>query len=521
MDSDIQRPPLISALLKPESYPHPATPCELIETHISWVILAGEFVYKIKKPLDLGFLDFSTLEKRRFFCQEELRLNSRLAPSLYLEVVAIGGEPHCPELGAQSAIFEYAVKMRRFPQEAQLDRMLERGELLPSHIDAFAALAADFHATIAVAGEEVEFGEPQQVWQPVEENFRQIREHFPDSPRQSQLASLERWSQEQFSRLKPQLLARKRNGYIRECHGDMHLRNLAWIEGQAVAFDCIEFNPVLRWIDVISEVAFLVMDLQERDRPRLAQRFLNAYLEISGDYQGLALLPFYLVYRALVRAKVAAIRCAQPQLGKTEREQATEEFVAYLVLAERYTRSQTPMLLVARGMSASGKTTLTGPLLEQLGAIRLRSDVERKRLFAMSAEEDGRAAPGEGIYTASASERTYTRLAELAGGVLDAGFPVIIDAVCLRRAQRDKFYQLAINRGLPFLLLEFEATAAELERRIISRKKGASDADVAVLRHQLSVWEPLEEDERAYALTIETGKLMDESALLEQVRKRL
>lgn len=521
MNKLVQQPQLISSMLRPEIYPHPVTSCELIETHISWVILAGDFAYKIKKPLDLGFLDFSTLDKRHFYCNEELRLNRRLAPSLYLDVVAIGGDAQMPILDAEDGIIEYAVKMRRFAQQEQLDRMLEQGKLKPEHIDAFARMAADFHASIAVAAEDAEYGEPQQVYQPVEENFQQIRQHLPRMQQESQLAALEAWSRQQFSRLEAQFMVRKRNGYIRECHGDMHLRNLAWIEGQAAAFDCIEFNPYLRWIDVISEVAFLVMDLQERGQPRLAQRFLNNYLEISGDYHGLTLLPFYLVYRALVRAKVAAILATQRGIDDKEQSRAMSEFAAYLTLAERYTGAQSPSLLVARGMSASGKTTLTGPLLEQLGAIRLRSDIERKRLYGLRADDDGRAAPNEGIYTPEASERTYAYLAEVAGNVLDAGYPVIIDAVCLRRSQRERFYRLAQARNIPYLLLEFQAPKGELERRIASRKSGASDADLTVLQHQMATWEPLDDDERQRALTIETGQQIDETALLERIRAQL
>jgi len=519
--SEHEQPALIAALLHAGSYPHPAANCELIETHISWVILAGEYAYKVKKPLDLGFLDFSTLEKRRFYCEEEVRLNCRLAPSLYLEAVAIGGTPEQPLLGAESGIFEYAVKMRRFPQQAQLDRMLERGVLEPVHIDAFARMAAEFHQRIDVADEGSDFGSPEQVWQPVTENFLQIREHLPDGPGADQLAVLERWCAQTYERLHPLFGQRKRGGYIRECHGDMHLRNLAWLDGQPVAFDCIEFNPALRWIDVISEVAFLVMDLQERGQPRLAQRFLNNYLEISGDYQALALLPFYQVYRAMVRAKVAAIRAGQPDIDQAERGQALEEFAAYLAMARHYTRAPKPALLVARGMSASGKTTLTEPVLEQLGAIRLRSDVERKRLMGLRSTDDGHAAPGKGIYTPEAGERTYDRLAELAAVILDAGYTVIIDAVCQRRSQRDRFRSLARARSVPYLLVEFQAAEDELERRIVTREKGASDAGLEVLRHQISQWQAIDEDEQTHALQVDTGQTVDGVKLYQRIKALL
>lgn len=510
-------PPLIAALLQPQRYPHPVSRCQLIETHISWVILAGEFAYKIKKPLDLGFLDFSTLEKRRFYCEEEVRLNRRTAAGIYLGSVAIGGSVQAPQLEGGAAAIEYAVKMRRFPQQGQLDHMLAQGELEAAHIDAFARMAAGFHQRIAVAGAQSPYGEPAQVWQPMAENFTQIRAQTVAVGQASRLVQLEAWSREQCARLDTQLRARKQQGFVRECHGDMHLRNLAWVDGEALAFDGIEFNPALRWIDVMSEVAFMVMDLQARDEPRLAQRFLNAYLELSGDYEGVALLPFYLVYRALVRAKVAAIRSAQAGADAPERQ----EFERYLALAEGYTREGTPALLLARGMSASGKTTCTAPLLERLGAIRLRSDVERKRLYGMGAGEDGRAPPGEGIYSAEASERTYARLAALAEGVIEAGYTVIIDAVCQREAQRQRFIRLAREHAVPCLILAFTAPADELRRRIVRREKGASDADLAVLEQQLRSWEPLSAEEETLALEVDTCQVVSEEQLYRQVSVRL
>ncbi|MEJ2407170.1 MAG: AAA family ATPase [Candidatus Thiodiazotropha sp.] len=521
MEKNGKLPLLIKALLQPGVYDHPVSHCQLLETHISWVILAGDFVYKLKKPLDLGFLDFSTLDRRRHLCEEEVRLNRRLAPGIYLEVIAIGGTVDQPVLGAESGVMEYAVKMRRFEQRAQLDEMLERDELSGVHIDAFARMAADFHARVDVAGAGSEFGEPQQVWKPMAENFTQIREYVHKREWDETLSRVEHWSREEFERLEPILRRRKDQGFVRECHGDMHLRNLAWVDGQPIAFDCIEFNPFLRWIDVINEVAFLVMDLQERGEPRLAQRFLNAYLENTGDYDALVLMPLYLVYRALVRAKVAAIRSGQTQTSDVVRDQALDEYRAYLKLALGYTETGWLAVVLARGMSASGKTTLTGPLLEGLGAIRLRSDVERKRMFGMQAEEDGSAMPGGGIYTAEASEKTYDRLAGLAATILEAGYPVIIDAVCSLRSQRERFRKLAMDKGVPYLILAFTAPNRILEQRIAQRTGDASDADMSVLHQQLQSWQPLDEEEVEFELDVDTSNEVDSEQLLQRVRQQL
>ena len=273
--------------MRPGCYDHPVSDIQLIETHISWIILTGDFAYKIKKPVNLGFLDFSTLDKRRFCCEEELRLNRRLAAAIYLDVVPVTGEPARPELCGTGRAIEYAVKMVQFPQPAQLDRMLANGELENRHIDALAALVAEFHQSIEVAPEASEFGDPERVYGPVAENFRQIRQQPGSDRNDARLAELERWSKTTFDTLTDVFTQRKKDGFIRECHGDMHLRNLVWFEGAPLAFDCLEFNPALRWIDTLSEVAFLVMDLQDRQQPQFAQRFLNAYLERCGDYQGM------------------------------------------------------------------------------------------------------------------------------------------------------------------------------------------------------------------------------------------
>ena len=511
-------PPLIRAMLRPQWYDHAVERCELIETHISWVILTGPYAYKVKKPVDLGFLDFSTLAKRRFFCEEELRINRRLAPAIYLEVVPITGTMEEPVLRGEAEAIEYAVKMIEFPQTAQLDRMLAAGALELRHMDAFAGRIADFHRHAAVAKPADAYGEPAVVWQPMAENFAQIRERIVDARRREALAALERWSLMAFQALASVLAERKAGGYIRECHGDMHLRNLAWIDDGPVAFDGIEFNPNLRWIDVMSEVAFLVMDLQDREQAALAQRFLNAYLERTGDYPGLQLLPLYLVYRAMVRAKVAAIRLGQAETDAAERAGAEAEFAQYLALAEVYTRPASPLLLLTRGLSGSGKTTLSQPLLECLPAIRLRSDVERKRLFGMEALESGRASPAEGIYSAEATKRTYERLRELAATVLDAGYSVIVDATFLRREQREPFERLAREKGVGYTLLEFSATTETLRRRILQRRGDASDADLAVLEHQLAGYEPLAGDEQARCVKIDTEMPFDPVGVVKRIK---
>ena len=509
----------VSALLKPSVYPHAVEHCELIETHISWVILTGEYAYKIKKPVNLGFVDFSTLEKRHHYCLEELRLNRRLAASLYLDVVAITGTSEHPDIKEEpdnkSTVIEYAVKMRQFQQQAQLDRMLLADKLLPEHIDAFAQRIAEFHQQIDIADSSAKYADIEQVCRPVKDNFEQIQYYINNEKYQSILAELEQWADSEYKRLEVVFQQRKQNGYVRECHGDMHLRNLAWVDNEPLLFDCLEFNPELRWIDVINDIAFLVMDLQDRQQPQLAQRFLNKYLEHTGDYAGITVLPYYLFYRALVRAKVDAIRAAQSGISTDEKVEAEKDMAAYLELAQCYTRGTQPKLIITRGMSASGKTTIGGMLLEKLPAIRIRSDVERKRLFGLKAEQSAQSASGEGIYSAEASKRTYKKLAEVASNIIEAGFSVIVDATFINLEPRTQFQALAKDKNVPLIILEFTASPETLRQRIINRHGDASDADINVLEHQIGQWQELSDKENI--IKINTEEPVNIMYLLEKI----
>lgn len=503
-------------MLSAKVYDHPVRQIELVETHISWVVLTGDYAYKIKKPVDFGFLDFSTLEKRHYCCNQELRLNRRLAPEIYLDVVNITCSADEPRISASGDAFEYAIKMSQFPQSAQLDNMLAAGKLKTEHMDAIARMTADFHQRIEVADDTVEFGNNTRVYYPVEENFRQIGEHMVTTAFHDKLEALRLWSEEEFNRLQNTLARRKRDGFVRECHGDMHLRNMLWLNGKPMAFDCIEFNAALRWNDVISEVAFLVMDLQDRQQPQLANRFLNSYLEYTGDYTGLAVLPFYLTYRAMVRAKVCALRLEQAGISTDEKQQTQTEFESYLELAATYTKQTAPMLIIMRGLSGSGKSTVSQQLLDRLGAIRVRSDVERKRLYHITSSKS-KDEIDSGLYSAQASQRTYKKLIELCSHIINAGFSVIIDAAFLKHEQRQPFQLLAESLGVRYNILEIIAPSDTLRQRIIERKQDVSDADLAVLEHQLSNWQALHDGELTSAITVNTAEPLDMDRLIEKL----
>ncbi|MGE3481771.1 MAG: AAA family ATPase, partial [Gammaproteobacteria bacterium] len=500
-----QDPSLIQALQDPALYDHPVAGLRVIETHISWVLLTGPYAYKIKKAVDLGFLDFSTLDRRRFYCEEELRLNRRLAPALYRAVVPITGTAQRPRLGGAGAPIEYAVQMVQFDPAAQFDRLLAAGRLTPEQLAGFAAGLARFHAGIARAQADDPYGTPAAVAAPVEENFAQIRLPPSLAAEGGMLRELRDWSTRSHTHLQPLLARRKAEGFIRECHGDLHLGNITLYQGEPLAFDCLEFNDRLRWIDVMSEIAFLVMDLDQHGRSDLGLRFLNEYLHHSGDYAGLALLRYYRVYRALVRAKVEGIRLRQTGAAEPA---ARDGLRGYIRLARDYTRPRPRALVITRGLSGAGKTVHSAALLAPCGMIRVRSDVERKRLFGYAPGARSRSGLDAGLYSRDAGVRTYDHLAGLASAIIEAGFTALVDATFLKQAQREQFRALAARLRVPFMILDFQATEANLRKRVSARAQAgrdASEATLAVLQRQLEGQEALTADERAAAIVIDTG----------------
>lgn len=464
-------PPLITALAR-------SLQAEVVQTHISWVLLAPGFAYKIKKPVRLPFVDYSTLERRRHFCEAEVRLNQRLAPSLYLGVSRITGSAQAPVLDGPGAPLEYAVRMRRFAPGALFSEQLSAGTL-PSHaVDQLAALLARFHLQAPHA--------------------RVTAANRPDAAlcralsaldgaaallAEAEVAALREWLQATGQALLPLWLARRAEGWVRECHGDLHLANVVSLDEEVGCFDAIEFDPALRWIDVADDVAFTLMDFCARGRTDLGFRFINGWLEQTGGHGCLPALRFALAYRALVRAAVEHLR--EPGCAAAH---------GYAQAALQWTRPAAPRLIITHGLPGSGKTFASQHLLQEHGAIRLRSDVERKRLFGLAMLDDSHAR-GLDIYNAQATRRTYQRLIDLARIALQAGFPVVLDAAFLRRDERMQARALADELGVPFSIAACKAPPAVLRQRLLARRGDASEANADVLARLQAAEEPLAHEE--------------------------
>jgi len=542
-------PSALAGLMRPEAYPHPVDTVELVETHISWVLLAGEFAYKIKRPVRYPFVDLTSLGRRRFLCEEELRLNRRFAPELYRAlspiIVANGrakfesgasGNGDAPASDGEAATndgeeptrdgrtvndrkgaIEYAVKMRRFASADELDRLLESRRIEPQELESFGRALAHIHAGLPAVAEASKWGRPAEVHAQLLRNVLECAEASAVFATSSDVLALRRTLEERLSASALWMAARRANGRVRECHGDLHCRNVVRLAGRLVAFDCLEYEPAFRWIDIADEMACLSSDLKARGRPLHAQAFRGGYLAESGDYHACRMLPLYEAHRALVRAKVAALS-AMPVADAVRREALRREHVRLIEAAADALAVKTPRLLLMSGLSGSGKTWLARQLADRLLAVHIRSDVERKRRAGLRENAPSHARLGEDLYSSEASEALYEALARDAEDVLGGGISVIVDATFLRRAQRTRFIELAASHGVPLRLIQCEAPEAVLRARIVERsraRRDASEADLKVLEWQMAHREALTPDEEVEAIRVDTACL---SALDQTLR---
>lgn len=514
-------PVLLKALQNPALYPHATDDIRVIETHISTVILTGPYAYKIKKPMNFGFLDFTTLAARQHFCHEEIRLNQRLTSGLYLDVIAITGSAEAPQLNGQGEAIEYAIRMRQFPQEQLLDQRLQRGELSADDIDALTSQIARFHLQAPEVANGHPLAQPAAIMAPVRQNFEQIRPLLSDKQDLQQLDALESWAEDSFQRLLPLLEQRCQNGSIRECHGDIHLGNATMLDGEVVLFDCIEFNEPFRLIDIACDAFFLAMDLEDRGLHDLANRFTNNWLEQTNDYQSLPLIGFYKAYRAMVRAKVNLFRIGQENDPAAQAE-ILRQYRGYTRLAESYCAIPVRFLAITHGVSACGKSTVAMQLVEQLGALRIRSDVERKRLFGQLHNSDNPL--NEGLYSPALTAQTYAHLHQLALTALQAGFPVVLDATYLQLEQREQAAKVAQSCGVPLLILDCQAPEHVMLEWLAERQAAGtdpSDASAEVIAAQQASRQPLTTEELQYSQTVFTHDAVSMNTVVEQIRSKL
>lgn len=507
---------LIKNLLSNSLFDHPVSRPRIIETHVTWVILTSTYAYKIKKPVNFGFLDFSTLEKRKHFCEEELRLGQQFASEIYLSIVTITGTLEHPQINGTGPILEYAIKMVEFPQENLLSAMLKNGSLTENIIDQLSKLIAEFHNKTPVATKKSRFGQPKEVHAPTKQNFEQIAPLLTDPADINQLKHLEIWSEQQFKQLHTFLQFRKDHGFIRDCHGDLHLENIIYYKNRPILFDRLEFNEDLRWTDVIADLAFIVMDLTEKKQLGFANQLVNTYFHYTEDYQGLTLLPYYLAYRAVVRAKIALFRLKQEKLACKTKKEIQSNYYNFINLAESYTKPPNPLLIITHGVTGSGKTTIAKQCVKYCGAIQINSDIVRKKLFNIPLHGHSNSELNSGIYTDKATKATYKKLADLAEVIIKAGFTVIVDATFLRHAQRTSFYTLAKKLNVPFYILHCQGNTTQIQQRIKNRMNSldsVSEADLSVLLEHKKNNEPLTDLEKKHTLIIEDEQVLSHNIL--------
>jgi aminoglycoside phosphotransferase family enzyme/predicted kinase len=480
-------------------------PVTCIETHVSWVFLTGPFAYKVKKPLRLSFLDYSTAGRREQLCREELRLNRRHAPGLYVDVVPITGTPAAPRVGAtDSPPFEHALRMMQFDPQLELSRLLQSGAVAAHELQEFGERIAQMHATAAIAASDGSFGTPDHAHRITLDNFVEIAQHLPDREVARCVEQLRGHAQRLFEADRPLMEQRRQEGRIREGHGDLHCSNVVRWQGSLAAFDGLEFDPGLRFIDVANDLAFLTMDLAVHGRIDLRRETLQAWLEASGDFQAVTLLPYFELYRALVRAKVAALRGQQ---ARGEAAGATTLAHQYLDWAVSQIKRPRPRLIVMAGLSGSGKTWLARRIAERADALIVRSDVERKRLAGLQPLDTSASAPDAGIYSLEFNARTYERLRECVMHCLRGHQSVIVDAANLRRSERERFIAAGREHAAEVVIVHCVAPLEVLKRRVAGRVATAADASeatVSLLDRQPSYWEPFSGDELGHVIAVDT-----------------
>lgn len=498
--TDTVLPSLIQQMMQPEFYPHPVTePIELMQTHVSYVLLTGDYAYKLKKPVNFGFLDYSTIELRKHFCEEELRLNQRGAAEIYLEILPIT-QLEQYQLGGCENVVDYTLKMRQFPQTALFLSMFEQGKLSETRMEELGKVVAQYHAKAETNDYIRSFGEVAQVRQSIDENYDQTLKYIGAVQTQAQFQETKAYTDNFFEQRQQLFTSRITNNWIRECHGDLHLRNICLWDDKILLFDCIEFNEPFRFVDVMFDIAYAVMELEMLQRADLANAYLNTYIEQTGDWEGLQVLPLYLSRQSYVRAKVNSFLLDDPGVPTAVKAEAQATATAYYKLAWEYTKPRQGKLILMSGLSGAGKSTVARHLARKLGAIHIRSDAVRKHLAGISLVEKG----GAEIYTAEMSQKTYARLLSLGIMLANEGFTVILDAKYDRISTRQDAITQAEFHQLPLQIIYCTAPVEVLRDRLKTRTGDIADATVDLLASQQVAAESFTETEKAFVKTVDT-----------------
>ena len=492
-------PAQLEGLKQATAYPHPVQRIEVVETHVSWIVLTGDYSYKIKRPVHLPFLDATRLERRHELCEEEVRLNRRLAPEIYLGVCAITSTGDGVRVGAtvSDEPVEYAVRMRQFDRACELDRLVSNDQLTAEELVVFGTELATWHRELPPLPDASTYDDPDTVAKLIATNARECADALRDVGLSDRAMAIGRSMGEYLGAHRDTLAERARVNTFRECHGDLHLSNLVRIGKRVIAFDCLEFERSFRCIDVADEVSFLYADLEASQRPDLAQYFLNAYLARSGDFGLCSVLNLYAAHRGLVMAKTSALRKSNAAV-----------LDRYLCTAEAALARPRPLCIVMCGLSGSGKSWLASRVAPLTQAVHVRSDVERKRAAGLDPTESSHSGLDSDLYDTDHTRQTYARLEQCARRALDGRCNVILDATFLKEAQRAQMRAVAEACEAHFVIVRCIAAEDTLERRLIERsnaKQDASEADVAVMKRQLTSMEGLTTEERLNLIEVSTA----------------
>lgn len=514
---------ILESLHNPSAYPVQTRTVELIQTHVSWLLLTDTHVFKLKKPVNFGFLDFSTLDLRRFYCYEELRLNRRLCPDIYEQVIALRETEAGAAFVGDGNVIEYAVMMKRLPADRMLDILVDNGNISVEEIQIIALEICKFHSNAPTSPYISEFGSLEQIRFNWRENFEQTPP-FRTSTLPLAVSETIRTYVETFTDSHRTLFAERiEDGYIRECDGDIHLGNICLLNSTAYIFDCIEFNERFRFSDTAADIAFLLMDLDYHRRPDLADAALSTYITTSGDTNLAKLITFYKVYRAFVRGKVESMQLLDSGITQEARTAAEKRAIRYFRLAQGYCmRSRLPLTLyITCGTMGCGKSTLTDLLVFELGLATFNSDAVRKQMAGLPPETAVKVSFGEGLYSREMSNATYRQLERLADNELASGHSLVIDAGFGTGADRAEFARLAASHHAEFIILFVQCDPDVQRQRLRERSFRScpvSDGRVELLDQQKSVFEPPDDSEGA-VITYSTSEASEHA--LNSVYERL